>query len=174
VFFNPETLVKVIRDAKIKMNVLLRSVNEGDNEFLYRVYASTREEELKPAGWGAEQLESFLRMQFAAQDTHYRAHYPDAEFLVISEGEIPAGRLYLYRHPKELRIMDIALLPEHRSKGIGSYLLRNLQQQAKKIGQALTIHVEKENPALNLYHRLGFEAAEDRGVYLFMKWISEN
>ena len=153
------------------MNVLLRSVNEDDNEFLYRVYASTREEELKPAGWGPEQLESFLRMQFSAQDTHYRAHYPGAEFLIISDVEIPTGRLYLYRHPKELRIMDIALLPEHRSKGIGSFLLRSLQQEAKLSGQALTIHVEKENPALNLYHRLGFHEEEDRGVYFFMKWV---
>jgi len=45
------------------MNVLLSSANEDDNGFLYRVYASTREEELKPAGWAAEQLESFLRIR---------------------------------------------------------------------------------------------------------------
>ena len=154
------------------MKVLLMSADKGNNEFLYRVYASTREEELKPAGWNPEQLEAFLRMQFSAQDKHYRAHYPGAEFLIILDGDVPAGRLYLYRHPKELRIMDIALLPEHRRKGIGTFLLRNLLQEAKETGQTVTIHVEKENPALSLYHSLGFQVEEDRGVYFFMKCVS--
>lgn len=153
-----------------KKNISLRGAIDADGEFLYRVYASTREDELKPAGWGEEQLEAFLKMQFAAQDKHYRTHYPGAEFLVISDGDIPAGRLYLYRHPKELRIMDIALLPEHRRKGIGTFLLSNLQQEARESELAVTIHVEKENPAMNLYRTLGFQVAEDRGVYFFMQW----
>jgi hypothetical protein len=34
-----------------------------------------------------------------------------------------------------------------------------------------TIHVERFNPALHLYERLGFRLAEDKGVYYFMKWL---
>jgi len=156
-----------------KMSISFRAAEDGDSEFLYQVYASTREDELKSVGWGTEQLEAFLRMQFFAQDKHYRENYPGAEFLIISDGETQAGRLYLYRHPKELRIMDIALLPEHRRKGTGTFILRSLLQEAKESGQAVTIHVEKENPALNLYRSLGFQEAEERGVYFFMKWVSE-
>ena len=54
----------------------------GHADFLYRVYASTRYEELAPAGWPPEQVEAFLRMQFRAQDTHYRTHFPAAAFAV--------------------------------------------------------------------------------------------
>jgi predicted GNAT family acetyltransferase len=36
-------------------------------------------------------------------------------------------------------------------------------------GRRVTIHVERMNPALRLYERLGFVLAEDRGVYLFLE-----
>ena len=38
----------------------------------------------------------------------------------------------------------------------------------------LTIHVERFNPALRLYERLGFTLAEDKGVYLFLEWRGDN
>jgi hypothetical protein len=34
------------------------------------------------------------------------------------------------------------------------------------------IHVERLNPAVRLYERLGFRQIEDKGVYLFMEWHS--
>jgi len=155
-----------------KFDITLRPAESNDNEFIYRVYASTREDELKQTNWEPQQLNAFLKMQFTAQDRHYRDSYPGAEFLVILNAGIPAGRLYLHRHPEELRIMDISLLPEHRKKGIGTFLLRNLQLEAKESGQPLTLHVQKENPALSLYLSLDFQVAGDKGVYLFMKWTS--
>src|SRR5690348_16787850 len=90
----------------------LRPVTSDDAEFLYRVYASTREEELSAVPWPPEQKEAFLRMQFSAQDKHYRAHYAGATYDVILVDGVPAGRLYVYRTPREIRVMDIALLPE--------------------------------------------------------------
>jgi ribosomal protein S18 acetylase RimI-like enzyme len=74
------------------------------------------------------------------------------------------------RWDKEIRIMDIALLPEHRGVGIGTGLLRELQEEARAAGKSLSIHVEKFNPALRLYERLGFQPQEDKGVYLLMVW----
>lgn len=82
---------------------------------------------------------------------------------------IAVGRLYVDRWTREIRIMDIALLPEHRGAGIGTRLLRELQEEARAAGKALSIHVEKFNPALRLYERLGFRAREDKGVYLLME-----
>jgi hypothetical protein len=34
----------------------------------------------------------------------------------------------------------------------------------------VTIRVERFNPALRLYERLGFSVAEDKGVYLLLEW----
>ena len=82
--------------------------------------------------------------------------------------EKPAGRLYVHRTPSEIRIMDIALMPEFRNQGIGSRLLRQILDDGDRKGLPVTIHVEKFNPALELYKRLGFRMDEDRGVYLFL------
>ena len=144
---------------------MLRPVEPDDREFLYRVYASTRTEELAVVPWDDAQKDAFLRAQFAAQDAFWRKTYGDASFdIVVVDGE-PAGRLYLRRGDSEIRIVDIALLPEHRGKGVGTRLLRDVIAE----GMRVTIHVERMNPALRLYERLGFEVAEDKGVYLFLE-----
>jgi GNAT superfamily N-acetyltransferase len=150
-------------------NVALRPVEPGDEEFLYRVYASTREEELAQTGWGETQKATFLRMQFDAQSSYYEEHYRGAEFSVILSDDLPAGRLYVARWPEEIRIVDIALLPGHRGRGIGTRLLKDLISESEESGKPLSIHVEQFNPALRLYERLGFRKVEDKGVYLLME-----
>jgi|SRR5271165_542276 len=148
----------------------LRAATSVDDQFLRAVYAGTRAEELARVPWSEEQKRAFTDMQFAAQDADYRRNYPDARYSIIEVHGVPVGRLYVDRCEKEIRIIDIALLPEHRRAGIGTKLLRELQDEARKTGKALTIHVEKLNPALRLYHRLGFRQVEDQGVYLFLEW----
>jgi GNAT superfamily N-acetyltransferase len=150
--------------------IRLRPATTGDRDFLAAVYASTRMEELSATDWTDVQKADFCEMQFAAQDAHYRQHYPTADFQVIEINGIPAGRLYVDRWKEEIRIMDIALLPEHCGKGIGTKLLLDLQQEAAGCGKSLSIHVERFNPALRLYERLGFRMTEDKGVYLLLEW----
>ena len=145
-----------------------------DTPFLEAVYASTRAEELAQVPWSDDQKAAFCRMQFAAQHGHYQEHYPHADFQVIELQGKPIGRLYVHRGEREIRIIDITLLPDHRRSGLGSRLLRELQSEARTSGRPLTIHVEKFNPALRLYERLGFRTAADRGAYLFLQWAASN
>jgi GNAT superfamily N-acetyltransferase len=152
------------------IDVCLRPAGAEDWDFLKRVYRSTREEELAVTNWGEEQKTEFCRMQFEAQDAYYREHYPNAQFSVIERSGVAAGRLYVDRWLREIRIMDIALLPEHRGAGIATRFLRELMEEARRAGKVLSIHVEKFNPALHLYERLGFHPHEDKGVYLLMHW----
>jgi ribosomal protein S18 acetylase RimI-like enzyme len=149
--------------------ITLRPVSSTDREFLLQVYASTREEELRLVDWSADQKAAFVRMQFDAQDAYYREHYRPATFDVIHVDGAPVGRFYVARWKDEIRIMDIALLPEHRGNGVGTSLLRDLLAEADAAGKSTTIHVEKHNPALRLYERLGFAVADDRGVYVFLE-----
>lgn len=150
----------------------LRPVTGADRDFLAAVYASTRLEELAVTGWTDEEKAGFCRMQFDAQDGHYRHHYPAARFEVVECAGVPVGRLYVDRWSREIRIMDIVLLPEHRGKGFGTRLLGELQQEAAETGRLLSIHVERMNPALRLYERLGFRLTEDKGVYLLLGWTA--
>lgn len=150
--------------------IALRSVVDGDELFLADVYGSTREDELAVTDWTAEQKRAFCRMQFDAQTAHYRKHYLRAEYFIIECNDCPVGRLYIDRSAREIRIMDITVLPEHRGMGIGTRLLSDLQKEAKQCGKIVSIHVERMNPALRLYQRIGFQMAEDKGVYLLMEW----
>ena len=149
--------------------VALRGVEAGDDAVLRRVYAAARADELGLVSWSEAQKEAFLRQQFDAQDAYYRANYTNASFDVIEVDGQPAGRLYVARWDDEIRIMDIALLPEHRGKGIGTHLLRDLLDEGSRTGKRVSIHVERNNPALRLYARLGFVPVEDRGVYFLME-----
>jgi ribosomal protein S18 acetylase RimI-like enzyme len=147
----------------------LRPIADEDLSFLERVYASTREEELAPVPWSAEQKAAFLAQQFAAQHAHYATHYAGASLDVVTVDGVPAGRLYVDRRPDELRVIDIALLPEFRGAGLGTRLLRPLLDEAAARGVPVTIHVEHSNRAMSLYRRLGFEPVEDAGVYMLMR-----
>lgn len=154
--------------------VALRPATPADRDLLLRVYSSTREEELAPVPWPPEAKEAFLRQQFDAQDAWWRTHYAGATFEVVVVDGCDSGRLYLWEGPSEVRIVDIALLPEARGCGAGTALLRDVQARASAAGKSVTIHVERMNPALRLYERLGFRLVEDKGVYLFLSWSGDD
>ncbi len=143
---------------------------DRDLEFLYRVYAGTRADEMALTGWGEAEIEQFLRRQFEAQHAHYQQHFPAAEYSLIRAGGRAIGRLYLDRRPDEIRIVDIALLPEERRAGIGGALLQSILDEAALTGRLVRIHVERNNPAMRLYDRLGFRKIEEQGVYWLMEW----
>lgn len=147
----------------------LRVALSDDREFLRRVYHSTRLAELSVTGWSVPQIEAFLEAQFEAQDSHYRLHYPQAEFLIVLESARPIGRLYLMEYASELRVMDIALLTEQRGQGFGRALMNAVLARADRAGQRVSLHVESENFARTWYERLGFHNIEDRGVYQYME-----
>ncbi|MEP3437315.1 MAG: GNAT family N-acetyltransferase [Hoeflea sp.] len=152
------------------LGLAFRVMTAEDMGFLAGLYASTREDELAPLPWSAEQKAAFLQMQFEAQHSHYLKHYPDAMWLIIELAGQPAGRLYLEYWPSEHRIIDIALMPQLRGRGIGAALLRDVIDEAVRSAKAVGIHVEKANPAMRLYKRLGFETVEDKGVYDLLRW----
>jgi ribosomal protein S18 acetylase RimI-like enzyme len=150
-------------------DVALRPAREDDYDFFARVYASTREEELAAVPFSQEERRAFLAQQFAAQSVHYSTHYADASFEVIVVDGEPAGRLIVGRWESEIRVADITLLPPYRDRGAGTRLLRGLIEESESAGKPLTIHVDRMNPAIRLYERLGFGLAEDHGLYLRME-----
>ena len=145
-------------------------MTDDDLPFVAALYASTRREELAVTGWPREFQDAFLHQQHEAQHSFYRATYDGAEWLIIEQGGAPVGRLYRVVWPREIRVIDISLVPEARGTGVGGAILAAIQAEAREIGKAVSIHVEKNNRARNLYLRLGFEVIEDKGVYDLMEW----
>jgi GNAT superfamily N-acetyltransferase len=149
--------------------LLFRPIGDDDLPFLSALYASTREGELAASGWPDAAKRDFLAQQFAAQHSHYMRHYPGAEWLIVEYGGKAVGRLYFARWMREYRIIDIALTPAARNHGFGTAMLGDLIDEAGAERKTVSIHVERMNPALTLYRRVGFEIAEDKGVYLLLQ-----
>ena len=151
--------------------VELRPVTPDDDQFLLSVYGSTREEELSQAEWAEGQKEMFLRWQFDLQRREYDARFPDAIYQLIMVDQRPAGRIWIGSDAEQIRLLDIALLPEFQNRGVGTALLRQLMQEASKQGKALRHMVfVLNNDAHRFYERLGFSIIEEFGAYKHMEW----
>ena len=151
----------------------LRASLEADKDFLHAVYASTRTAEFVGAGWAAAEIDTLLAGQFAMQDAYYRRHYRHGRFDVVLCGTMPVGRLYHDWSGSEARVIDIALLPEHRGAGIGTRLMHALVAEAARRAMPMCLYVEFDNPVRSLYRRLGFEPAGENGVYEQMRRAAE-
>lgn len=154
----------------VEGKISLRKVVMEDKEFLYRVYADSHRDELSLTEWDETRKEAFLRLQFYAQDRFYHDQFPGTDFLVILVNGTPVGRLYLERHPEEIKIIDIALLLRFRKQGIGVRVLQEVMEEARTKGQSVRIHVEQSNPALSTFKGLGFTVIGENGVYYLMGW----
>ena len=150
--------------------VALRPIGDDDLPFLARLYASTRAEEVARTPWSDDEKAAFLQWQFEAQHAHYQEHYPTCSFDLVERRGEPVGRFYVDRWEKEIRLVDIALLPEARGGGLGGALIRRLLAEGRETCKPVSIHVEYDNPALSLYRRLGFRHVDSNGVYNLMRW----
>ncbi len=151
----------------------VRPITSDDLSFLAELYASTRMEELSVTDWSADQKQAFLVGQFQAQHAYYQEHYSNAAFDLILLDDQPIGRIYIDRWADELRLVDIALLPNYRRRGIGSAFFSAILAEARQAAIAVRLHVEMFNPVLEWYARLGFHPIDTHGVYYLMEWQPE-
>jgi ribosomal protein S18 acetylase RimI-like enzyme len=147
-----------------------RPIEPNDMGFLYQVYASTRMDEMALFGWPEAQIQFFLQMQFNMQHTQWRQMTPDAEFSIILVDGEPAGRLYVDRRIGEIHLIEITLLPAYRNRGIGSQIIQDLLNEAAQKKCSLSLHVQKDNPAVRLYRGLDFKVVGENDVYQLMEW----
>lgn len=148
----------------------LRPATPADLAFQRQLYATTREEEMDAAQFTAEMREAFIAMQFTAQTTHYTKTHPRAEWSIIECHGARAGRLILDRTAEHLNIMDIALLPAVRGRGIGTALLKEIFTEATAKQLPVRLFAYTRERAIQLYHRLGFVDVHDDGVYTELVW----
>ena len=153
-------------------NVSLRLAGPDDESFMVEVYGSTREQELAVVPWSPEQRLAFIKMQHDAQQSHYRKYYPEGEQSVILWEERPVGRVYVARIEKQIRILDITVLPRYRNHGIGTVIIERLMSEGEETGKPVAIMVESYNPSLQLFERLGFTESETKGAHILMEWRS--
>jgi GNAT superfamily N-acetyltransferase len=148
-----------------------RPATAADEGFLLNLYAQERAAELMLAGLDAAQRQIFVQMQFRARQTSYAANYPAAtqEIICVEDGT-PAGGILVERTADGMRLIDIAMITSKRRQGLGTEVIRALQQECDTRGWTLKLQVLKGNTAERLYRRLGFEVAGEDSLRRQMVW----
>ncbi|HEU4963603.1 MAG TPA: GNAT family N-acetyltransferase [Bacilli bacterium] len=153
------------------MSLHTMPIRPEDQSFLFDVYASTRLDELQAWGWDEAMQHQFLTMQAQAQQQSYSVQYPGADHRLIIFQNVRTGRIIVHRTDEVLTLVDLSLLPAYRNQGIGTRLIRALQDKAAASGLPLRLSVLQANPARRLYQRLGFRSAGGDELYDSMEWL---
>jgi len=148
------------------LEVVWREGGLADEEFERRLF-----EEVRAATWAALPLDpaqkrALIDQQHEARRRQYASSYPNAQHLVFSKDGEPVGALILAESEHEILIVDVSVLPARQGQGIGTAMLRSVIESTAKV---LTLHVERSNPALELYARLGFVEVADDGMVVTMQ-----
>jgi len=157
-----------------EMSVTLRKEYPEDEPFLSNLYSSIRLDELTALDWTMSQKEMFLKMQFNAKKQYYKNQFPDADRNIILFNNQSIGIIMVIKSDNEVRLMDIALLPEFQNLGIGTALIQDIISEANETGKSVLLHVQKNSRAIRLYERLGFARISDTEFYFAMRWSPSN
>jgi ribosomal protein S18 acetylase RimI-like enzyme len=145
--------------------VTLRPANADDEDFLFELFAGTRQE----FNFLAEtQRQAILKMQYDARRFQYDEGYPQAEGSIIVLDGRPVGRMLVDEGEQAITLIDIAVLAEYRSSGIGTQLLKDLLKRGVNARKPVKLQVFKSNPAVRLYERLGFSQVSEQSMYFEM------
>lgn len=157
--YNPETMSYIIRpatpsDEPFLWEMLFQSlyVEEGREPFARDVVRLPNVARYVQ-GWGRAGDLGFVAVEDAT-----------GEPIGAVWSRLPAGDdrgfAYLGDDTPEL---GIALLPEHRGRGVGTLLLKHYLEAVRALFPAVSLSVSPNNPAMRLYARLGFKTVDVRG-----------
>jgi GNAT superfamily N-acetyltransferase len=153
-----------------ELRLAFRPAESQDEEFLFKLYCSTREAELAAWNWDSPQKTAFFQMQFRMQRQSYAANYPQADHEIAIQDGLPVGRTIVNRTESDIRLVDIAILSEHRNLGIGTAIVGRLIAECAAPPKKLALSVQRMSPARKLYERLGFSCVSENQMYAEMEY----
>lgn len=152
--------------------VIRRAVTADDEPFLEELHAIVTAEQLEfdALGVDPEHRAVITAHQYAAYSHFYRTTYTDAQDSIIEIDGERAGRLIIIDLPGEIRLSDIMVMPAFRRRGICTSVMREEVARGRAGGLIVTLHVERTNPALELYRREGFVVHGESATHYVMQW----
>lgn len=157
----------------------LRDASGHDEPWLKQLFVLSQPAMEALAALPGDIGETLVAMQYSARQAHFQAHWPRAVQRVIEwrdggePGRAPGGQtvgaLWADEGSQGIHVLDIAVLPAWRGRGIGTRCLQDLIASAARRHLPVTLQVASDSPARRLYERLGFVAAgADDGTSLPM------
>ncbi|HLH90091.1 MAG TPA: GNAT family N-acetyltransferase [Xanthobacteraceae bacterium] len=151
-------------------DLILRPERDDDEAFRLELFCASRQPEFARL-LAPDMLATIMRQQFHAQAVSYRGRFPRARGDIVELAGKPIGRIMVDRGDKVLHIVDQAITPALRNRGIGTAIMRALMAEAQQTRRAVRLGVAAANEqALRLYRRLGFGPIETTEHYLWLEW----
>lgn len=149
----------------------LRPIESQDQPFVKQLFRSVRPHLALP-GLPTDVVEALITQQYQLQQNHYATQWPTASSFIILLANGAIGKIVLNEGKQSLHIIDLALMPEHRGKGVGTALLRTIQAVADKNGASVGLSVDKQNSlAKKLYLSLGFRVRDTSDTHESMIFV---
>lgn len=115
--------------------------------------------------WGEAWNRRQVADSLAFAHTHYRLVDVAGRALGSAEGA-PAGFTLVRAAPGEEELLLVGVIPQARGRGIGTALIRDAISDARsRNAERLFLEARHNNPAIDLYLRLGFEPIGRRADY---------
>lgn len=144
------------------LTITLRPTQTSDAALLLRIFTEAHCADYDRLGLDPGAHASLIQMQFQARQAQYRAYPGAAEYLIYPDGgdEVAFGSCWLSENTEALRVLDIAVLAEHRRKGVARAVLGRVFARATAVGKSVGLSVWHANtPAIALYREFGFVPA---------------
>lgn len=155
-------------------DLVLRTEREDDADFRLELFKGSRAPEWYMIQWEPNLLEQIMRQQFHAQTGSYAQQFPHARFDIIELDGQPIGRIVVDRPDDQVHLVDLAIAPDRRGRGLGEAILRALMAEAEAAGRPVRLEVASSNdPSMRLYHRLGFRQVDETPLYIAMEWRTQ-
>ena len=140
----------------------LRQATDEDYEFLYKLHEAAMREYIA-ATW---------EWQDSWQREYFQRNWDPSARRIIQISEVDAGVVVVDWQPDACYIGLIELLPAYQRQGIGTAVLCDICRQARERQLSVSLHVLKTNqPARDLYERLGFQVVAEEEVRYKLTWM---
>lgn len=116
-------------------------------------------------------VENHLPWNDDAQRERVLFHFDCAQIIVVDGRDV--GLWKVVRKPDEIHLCQIQIDPGQQGQGIGTRLIQGLQTEANRLGRRITLHAYRSNPAVSLYHRLGFHIEDEAPASLLMAYLPQ-
>ncbi len=144
------------------MEYTLRNVTDEDFEFLFHLHSLTLGPYVEQIwGWDEDW-----------QRANYAVHQPLDFMQIIQVNGQDVGVLSVEDQDDALMLRLIEIHPDRQGQGLGSQVITALQEQGQFLKKPVRLRVLTNNPALNLYKRLGFRIVESTPTHHMMLWIA--
>lgn len=143
------------------MTITWRPATDADTEFARRVHHGAYRDVVE---------RQFGPWDEADQDQRFAGDWRDATFEVTQVDGIPCGYACIEDREEDVHVRELVVAPEFQGRGIGTAILRGVQERARARCVPVRLGTFHQNRALALYRRLGFRETGRTDIHVFLEW----